>query len=722
MSASSASPRISSYIPAIDGLRAFAVLSVMLFHLDSSFLPGGFSGVDVFFVISGYVVSRAMLERGAMPLHRYLADFFSRRFVRILPALVVCLSVTAALSVLLIPHSWLSSSIRDVGIWAYFGASNMALLIFQDGYFSPRAEFNPFTHTWSLGVEEQFYLVLPALLLGWTLWQRGDGFKAAAIRALLPLLAMASLAAAWWLGRDNQAGAYYLLPTRFWELAAGVMLSMAQYQGRAVAADAPLARIATPLGLVLVMLGFWLCDGDQFPFPWALLPVVGTALCLYGVSLRTNSPSSVDWVLTNPLSVYIGRISYSLYLWHWPVYSLFRWTLGLEGAWMLLALAITFACAALSYHLVEQPVRNSRWLKRRSPAVKLVAGLLVVAAFAWLAHNLFLKREQLSLSVTKDTYTWYPYEYQIQNLPEGEKPLAGRQIYVFGNSHTGAYSTMLQEASDRLGIKVTKLQTGFCNMGNLMINIGDDPDCAKQGEEILATIERTLAPGDLVFLASLRTFRIIDQWAAFDYSSILPYSHEPYSLHHPLHVLDRTISEVADLPGAAAGRAADTDIIGFADLFAYSRSAYSESRRQLALTETEALISRLAARGIRVLVDAPKPVFQMPPYRCADRFNRMNPICALGGRVSRDQLLQLRQPVMESLGELERKFDTVTLWDPFPVLCPGEVCSAFDDKGAPLFFDGDHLSAQGNRLLYPSFEKLLLDMEREGSIQTDVER
>ena len=152
------------YIPGIDGLRALAVVSVMIYHLVPGALPGGFVGVDVFFVISGYVVTGSMMRDAKLPFLEFIAAFYARRFRRIVPALVVCLCVTVLFSVALIPDAWLSNALRDTGLSAFFGLSNFTLVTGDDGYFATRSEFNPFTHTWSLAVEEQFYLLFPLVL------------------------------------------------------------------------------------------------------------------------------------------------------------------------------------------------------------------------------------------------------------------------------------------------------------------------------------------------------------------------------------------------------------------------------------------------------------------------------------------------------------------------------------------------------------------------------
>ena len=172
----------SDYLPYIDGLRAVAVLAVVLYHLNAAWLPGGFTGVDIFFVISGFVVSASVDRFGRTGAGESLLRFYARRLRRIAPALIVCLLVTCVASGLFIPQAWLSDTSRETGRMAFFGLSNWVLAGTGNDYFSPKVEFNPFTHTWSLGVEEQFYLVFPFLFLAWTRGGRGRSGFAAAFR------------------------------------------------------------------------------------------------------------------------------------------------------------------------------------------------------------------------------------------------------------------------------------------------------------------------------------------------------------------------------------------------------------------------------------------------------------------------------------------------------------------------------------------------------------
>jgi peptidoglycan/LPS O-acetylase OafA/YrhL len=160
--------RENAYFPAIDGLRAVAVVAVITYHLIPAALPGGFVGVDIFFVISGYVVTASLVGRRGQSFLQFILGFYARRILRIFPALLVCVFAVSIIAVAFIPPgTWLGNTNRNTAVFAIFGLSNYALIWSSDGYFSPRVEFNPFTHTWSLAVEEQFYLIAPAIVYFW---------------------------------------------------------------------------------------------------------------------------------------------------------------------------------------------------------------------------------------------------------------------------------------------------------------------------------------------------------------------------------------------------------------------------------------------------------------------------------------------------------------------------------------------------------------------------
>ena len=647
----------STYRPAIDGLRAIAVLSVIVFHLDYfQWLPGGFTGVDMFFVISGYVISQSLWERRELTLGRYLADFYRRRMLRIMPALLVMLCVSGVLSAMLMPPFWLSDLFNRTGLAAFFGLSNFVLAWNTDTYFSPSAELNPYLHTWSLGVEEQFYVIFPALFF---IWLR------ARPRALLPLAALVSLLVAAYQVNDQPLAAFYLLPGRFWELAAGAMLF------QLMCTRAPAARIAPWLlggGLVLVVMGFMFADPRQFPFPWAMVTVAGTLLMIAGIVQHGDaSPGSLQRLLQTSLLTYIGRLSYSLYLWHWPVLVFLRWTTGLE----LLAVQLLYPClvlalAAASYHWIETPIRSSRSVIQRSAWLTLATTVLVTGLLwrgaMWVAED----PAALSISQTRDTYTWYAYKhYPREDFEILKDPhLAGRQLFVIGDSHTAAYRTLLNLVSLKLGIKVHDYEQGGCGVVSL---IGPDPKhCAASREVQLKEIEARAKPGDIVFLASLRMPELAGrEWREGEQAMV-----------------DKALTEL------------------------------TASTMEAARIDAQTLLNRLQAARLTVLIDAPKPLFKAAPNRCSDGFNRMNPVCAPGLTMQRAQLERLRAPQMQLLQELSAEYPALRVWDPLPLLCPGVTCWAYDQNAKPLYFDSNHLSGHGNRVLEPDFIATLLKIWR----------
>lgn len=652
-----------AYLPAIDGLRAIAVLAVIIFHADFlKFLPGGFTGVDMFFVISGYVISQSLSERGSTSFAGYLKDFYRRRCLRILPALLVVLLVSFLLSAMFMPQFWLSEQINRTGLAAFFGVSNVVLAWNTDTYFAPGGELNLFLHTWSLGVEEQFYVIFPVVFFIW-LRYRAQSFAAWVV---LPVLAVVSLGVSALQTQTDQLSAFYLLPGRFWELAAGALLFQIIDKRRGSVRSRVLVSGLLVCGFILLMAGFLFAQPERFPFPWALSTVAGAVLMIAALALPADGHHSpLQGLLQWRVITYLGRLSYSLYLWHWPVAVFLRWTTGTESLVVqLLYPVIVLALAAASYHWVETPIRTGKspWQRRAwsTGAVSVaVMGLGAGLAF-WMTEN----TERLSLSQTRDTYTWYAYKHYPQEdiEPLKDKRLEGRQLFVIGDSHTAAYRTMLNLVSLKLGVQVVDYEQGGCGVVNLMA--ADPAKCAERRVADFKDIEARAKPGDVVFLASLR---------------------------------------MPELQGRSwwLGREA-----GFKEAIAEQSAQKSAAAKEAA----ENVLGRLEASKVHILIDAPKPLYKASPNRCSDWFNRSNPICLPGLIVERYRLEQLRAPQMALLDQLQAEHPDLVVWDPFPVLCPAAICSAYDKDGKPLFFDSNHLSGQGNRVLEPSFTKTLLSI------------
>jgi len=339
----------------IDGLRALAVVPVILFHAGFEMFGGGFVGVDVFFVISGYLITTiiiADLEEGKFTI----VNFYERRARRILPALFLVMFAC-------LPFAWLwalpshmdefSQSLAAVSVFA-----SKILFWRESGYFNTSAELKPLLHTWSLGVEEQYYLVFPVfLLIAWRLGKRW-------LLSLLIVIAVASLAVAHWGATAKPVATFFLLPTRGWELLIGASAAFHfpttdRWQPRKA-----LNEVGSALGLALLTYAIFAYN-KQTPFPslYALVPTVGSALII----LLGTQETFVGRLLGNKVLVSIGLISYSCYLWHQPMFAFARQRSLSEPNQLVFGMltVIAFVLAYFSWRYVEIPFRNKEWIARK---------------------------------------------------------------------------------------------------------------------------------------------------------------------------------------------------------------------------------------------------------------------------------------------------------------------------------------------------------------------
>lgn len=357
------------YRPDIDGLRALAVLPIVIFHLGVKKLSGGFIGVDIFFVISGYLIGGALL-RQVFERRYSLADFYARRFRRIVPALAVMLAATTlVMGVVALPVPMVDYAKSLVA--AMLSVSNV--FFWQSaGYFDAAAESKPLLHTWSLGVEEQFYLLFPLIVLA----TRRAGRRGSL--AVLGLIAVVSFLAGCWGVTAAPTATFYLLHTRIWELLLGVLVSqipagLLKSRGlREALAVAALAAVVAPIFLYT-----W---ATPFPGLAAAAPCLGTAALLV-VGAQGGSLVSRGFALAP--AVFIGLISYSLYLWHWPVIVLLRQGLPaaeLDAKLKLFAFAVSLGLAWLSWRFVERPLRSPAISRRAIFAGTLTAAGVISAA------------------------------------------------------------------------------------------------------------------------------------------------------------------------------------------------------------------------------------------------------------------------------------------------------------------------------------------------------
>lgn len=340
-----------AYRPDVDGLRALAVLSVLLFHADFPFMHAGFIGVDIFFVISGFVITRSIyqdLERNKFSI----AMFYFKRIRRIMPALLVVYAVTALFALLLLLPADLAGFGKSLLASGTF-VSNMYFWK-ASGYFAAAAETQPLLHTWSLSVEEQYYLFAPIFFLLTFRWNT----KLRLVLAILCIGAVLSWLCAVAAVFTAPTAGFFLLPARLWELLAGAIVAMA---GMVRPAGRPplFSQASSYLGMILLLVGFiTIHETDPFPGWNALFPCIGTALLIHA-GVDPSQPLA-NRLFATRLPVAIGALSYSLYLVHWPLIAFLRYRLNrdFELPETIGILAVSLFLAYLSWRFVEQPFRH----------------------------------------------------------------------------------------------------------------------------------------------------------------------------------------------------------------------------------------------------------------------------------------------------------------------------------------------------------------------------
>ncbi len=462
-------PGGATYRPEIDGLRALAVGGVVAHHTGLGVVPGGFTGVDVFFVISGYLITGIIA--GEMAAGRFSQwRFLERRVRRIVPALAAMLWVTAlAAYAILIPEDFrpFAQSLTASSLFA----SNL-LFARDTGYFDSAEGMQPLLHTWTLGVEEQFYLVFPLVLIACRRWRP---------QAMLPVvyaLGLTSFALALGLAELWLQGAFYLLPTRLWEFAigAGCALLPVRSRQRGWLAFA---------GLGLIAAGYWLIRPET-PAPGAmfLLPTIGTAL----VILFAAPANGAGRLLAARPLVWLGLVSFGTYLWHQPLLVLanYVWFGGVPLPAMLGLVAGSVLLGALSYHLIEQPVRGKRLLPTRTALLTVCAGALAIPALAGVAGHL---RELLPASAA-DTARLGALRPGIHDTPE-MIPAAGPLAFVlYGDSHAAQYHAAMTARFGTGAVLSFPSCLAAPGVSNMRPDEDDAKECSAMPERLITLVQQ----------------------------------------------------------------------------------------------------------------------------------------------------------------------------------------------------------------------------------------
>ncbi|WP_028218319.1 acyltransferase family protein [Paraburkholderia oxyphila] len=671
MSASSRK-NAQSYRPDVDGLRAVAVASVVVFHAFPSTLAGGFVGVDIFFAISGYLISQHIIE--TLDQGRFsLVDFYARRIKRIYPALIVVLIASLSAGLVLMASGELARLASDALASVAFVA-NIYFYMTQD-YFSQGASASALLHLWSLGVEEQYYIVWPVAL--YVLWRFAS--RRVATLAIVATILL-SLASSIYLSGTHATAAFYLPVTRFWELLFGSTLAWAEFhRARKLAASAsqdtqpgcamvglrpPLRDFAAFAGLALIVASLVLFDPKTvFPSWRAALPTGGATLII------AAGPQA--WLNRRVLSlkpfVYIGLISYPLYLWHWPILVFVRLlSSGAPTTSMLLAaVALAFVLSALTFYFIEAPARFSR-PARRYP-VRVASGLFAVMMGIGLSSYAISREDGLpgrfpdaSFGAQKEGWTFtdeckkaFPgSDFCMTPAPNGRPEVA-----LLGDSHANQYYAGLEPALSAGGAGLFAVGSGNCPpFYGIDIHLGGYvKHCAALFDGVLDYVIKSPDIHSVI----LSSYAISSITGGFDYDT---------------GGYIRLVAAAGELAGRS-GEGSNLDVY---------------------LAGLERTLSKLTAADKTVVFVLDTPELDFDPNTCVRRpvqISVRSP-CAVPRAKVDHRLTGTQARILAVLD----KFPAVKVFNPVPLLCDAQSCYA--RQGAEFFYaDRDHLSSDGSRYI-----------------------
>ncbi|MEB3335408.1 MAG: acyltransferase family protein [Cyanobacteriota bacterium] len=673
----------------MDGLRAVAVIAVLINHIDHHWLPGGFLGVDLFFVISGYVVTGSLLRRKEANWRQMLAGFYTRRFRRLIPALLrMVVLVTLFFSFFVPRGDDLYTPFIRTALTSLVGLSNVYLLKTGTSYFDANTQFNPFLHTWSPGVEEQFYLFWPILFI-----LTGVGFQTSNKKALKSLLYLTLLLTAasflfyLKLSSDvNSPAAFYLMPARFWELAAECLLYLSQeLLGPGQYFERWFSHPPMEWGMFLLLI-ITFCLPLQQASLFKPLFVLATTILLAGL----RSTSALGTCLSHPVSLAIGVSSYSLYLWHWPLIVLLRWTIGLNILLVLPLLAAIGCFTFISYNLEvkfrfgktgSHPLVSPLVLY---PLLSLLSGLFVVAlgklpgGFPYLGnHRINYDDYSNSKRITGTSVNTFncfaePTEASAASrlrpsclaVTNPKRPT----LFLEGDSHANAIIPLAGSLFHSGEFNVSVFAKGGCIMpglehwSNKRHLTSRYRMCGPHALEREKVILSQVKPGDQVMLVSFLSAYIEDDLS--------------------IQAFERSMSRLAE---------------------------------------------KLGSKGAGIIIFAPLPVFsdrvavQSPLSTCFPTWVRPTwalPADCKSSTVKRAKSIADNQPILKLLRRLESKHRNIRVFDPLPYLCPPtETVCVSSRQGKIVFFDSNHLTNYGARFLTQPLVRFLHRSSAEPPVQ-----
>lgn len=637
--------------PDIQGLRGVAVLLVVLYHAGVPFLPGGYVGVDVFFVISGYLITGLLVREVETHGRIDLPNFIARRARRLLPAAIALIVLVVVASVLIYPPLERTDIVAAARAAAVY-AANLWFTSRAVDYLGGDAAVNPMLHMWSLGVEEQFYLLWP-LMVGLAATRLRGGTAARRIAWMTVLVSVVTFVACVWLTRRSQPWAFFVTPFRAWEFGLGAIAYLArpclQRKTGVWLAAAGWGGVAAIAASALI-----LGHATLFPGPWALLPAAGTALVLGAI--QTPASGALRGVLAFRPLARAGDVSYSWYLWHWPLLVMAPVVLPQAGVLgTLAAVAMSYLAAEASYRWIEQPFRAGR-LARAKPQAAVLAALSTTVALAGLLTLIHARtvdapvsaQQQLFMGARQDVPAVYakgchvPIRADEAKACQAGDPSASRVAVLFGDSHAAHWYPALDDLGAKQGWRIVSITKSACPWVNTPMDV-------EQG-------------------GFRRPYRECEAWRTAALKSIT-------AMRPALVIL------------ASGSRYAGVDAAGW------------ESGASRTLRELES-----SGASILILRDTPWPGFNVPTCLARAEHRGADPEAACD--FSRADRLALGEHIFEAEKRAATGRHGVTVADLSNQICQTPQCQVLSG-GVVHFSDHSHLSASFSRSLSRSVEQAM---------------
>ncbi len=670
----------------INGLRAIAVIAVIINHINGNFLVNGYLGVDIFFVISGFVITSSLQKRQTLNLKEYFIGFYERRIKRIIPALFF---YVFAITILISFFNPEPANAFKTGFLSFFGLSNIYLYEISNNYFSDNVSLNPFTQTWSLAVEEQFYLIFPIIV-----WVSGFGkgkiYGRKLLTIFLTILSVVSIIGFYYFHETNINAAYYLMPFRFWEMSIGGLTFLLQSN---------IKRFLNRFDDYFACISFLIII-SSFMLPnisisnLTLIAVLSTSLLITNI----NQNTSLYKFLTIKLLMHIGKISYSLYLWHWGIISISKWTIGIHWWSIPFQILLMYAISLISFKYIEEPFRN---LKSSLKGIyTLIFGISTMIISSLIYCIGFIRTPKLLALNKLKTINEFLYlgkiptilgSYSSPFIPAtyhacGKHSLTDEKcitkpsnpnkqnIFLVGDSHAGHLIPLLGKIHKDYGFGTLVSTHGHYPTKHFTNKFGIDLAYAKErfnrtNREFEKKL-KLLSKDDIVFLSARLDFYFIEPIITSGDKPIKHYSDEleEINVNKSLNIWLKKLDDFA---------------------------------------------TNMKSRDINIVVMAPMPVFkgvgEIIPHALHCYKEWFRPYLGEKCRVfteDKEFLKNRVKPLTIGLKEIQKKHNNLEIYDAFDKICPGKVCiNRTEDEF--IVIDTNHISFETAEKLSADFYSFL---------------